>query len=51
MAGMPRRGRLSEFRIMLSRLLNDVTAYLVIEAFGELGRAFVETDLAPPVPM
>jgi hypothetical protein len=34
---MPRRGRLSEFRIMLSRLLNDVTAYLVIEDFGSIG--------------
>jgi hypothetical protein len=31
---------------VLSRLLNDVTAYLVIEDLGELGRAFVETDLA-----
>jgi hypothetical protein len=25
---------------------NDVTAYLVIEDFGQLGRAFLETDLA-----
>ena len=24
----------------------DVTTYLVIEYFGQLGRAFVETDLA-----
>jgi hypothetical protein len=43
---MPRRGRPSEFRVMPTRLPSDVIAYLVIEDFGELGRAFVETDLA-----
>jgi hypothetical protein len=42
----PRRGRPSEFRVMPTRLPSDVIAYLVIEDFGELGRAFVETDLA-----
>jgi hypothetical protein len=31
---------------MPTRLPSDVIAYLVIEDFGELGRAFVETDLA-----
>ena len=25
---------------------NDVTAYIVVEDFGDLGRAFLETDLA-----
>ena len=36
-----------ELRIM-RRLVpeNDVTAYLVIEDFGDRGRAFLETDLA-----
>jgi hypothetical protein len=26
---------------------NDVTAYIVIENFGQYGRAFRDTDLAP----
>jgi hypothetical protein len=25
---------------------NDVTVYIVVEDFGHLGRAFLETDLA-----
>jgi hypothetical protein len=29
---------------------NDVTAYIVVEDFGHLGRAFVETDLAEADP-
>jgi hypothetical protein len=49
---MPLRGRLSEFRIMPRRPPNDVTAYLVIEDFGELPlrRAAAKVRLSAPHP-
>jgi hypothetical protein len=49
---MPLRGRLSEFRIVPSRPPNDVTAYLVIEDFGELPlrRAAAKVRLSAPHP-
>jgi hypothetical protein len=41
------RSSVLELRIMPSLYPeDDVTAYLVVEDFGDLGRAFRETDLA-----
>jgi hypothetical protein len=42
---MPRSSVL-ELRIVPMYPENDVTAYIVVEDFGHLGRAFRETDLA-----
>jgi hypothetical protein len=44
---MPQREAQRELRIMLPLYPKDaVTAYIVVEDFGDLGRAFLETDLA-----
>ena len=44
------RSSVLELRIVPMCPENDVTAYIVVEDFGQLGRAFRETDLAEADP-
>ena len=44
------RSSVVELRIVPMYPENDVTAYIVVEDFGHLGRAFRETDLAEADP-
>jgi hypothetical protein len=46
-AGMTTMPRSSVLELRTLYPEHDVTAYIVVEVFGRLGRAFRETDFAP----